>query len=181
MGKIPPNSLSQSSSQNAADRAIGRKYAAIALGAYALAEALIFAGVQPGFLDHYIAYGGITSYGLPLERERNLVIHLGIQTLALPAYVVVNHEGIGNAIRAGRKMGIKAFVGGPFLTSLFILLLYTPAQSQTNPYFHRYNVLHFLINQANLAYSLVIGLCVAMIGLGLQVPAIQIARFFRSK
>lgn len=179
MNRKVARKIDQRSTNSESDKAIGRRYAYVAFGAYFASEIFILTGIQPEAIDKFIAFGGISSYGLSLDRERDLVIHLAAQTSALPAYLFVNHRAIANAILAKRQMGIKAFLGGPFLAILFTLLLYTPAQSQTNPEFHRFNALHVLVARSDLAYSLIVGFCVALIGLGLQVPTVQTIRFFK--
>ncbi|WP_448102671.1 hypothetical protein [Luteibacter jiangsuensis] len=154
-------------------KSIARGYGLTALGAFFVAEFFVLTGSIPGIADKMVMFGGITSYGLPIGRQRELVAHLLAQTLALPAYVLVTHKALTIVMSKGTHLGVKAISGGLFLTALFSLLLYMPARSTPNPSIHKFNLIHILIQESNLAYSLMVGLFLIGIAIGLQIPLLR--------
>jgi hypothetical protein len=161
-------------------RSIGWSYGLTALSASFVAGFFVLAGAIPSFADDIVMFGGITSYGLPMERQRELVIHLLAQTSACPAFLIITSRALKLAVHNGKHLGIKAILSGLFLTTLFSLLLYMPASSTSNPKFHRFNLIHIAIQEFNIAYSFMVGLLQIGITTGIQIPSTKAHMAFKN-
>ncbi|URL58150.1 hypothetical protein IM816_16350 [Luteibacter flocculans] len=166
--------------QECSPRSIARSYGLTALSAFFVAEFFVLTGAAPGFADKIVMFGGITSYGLPMERQRELAVHLLAQTLAFPAYFIVTYKGLKVAVHNGTHLGVRAVLSGLFLSILFSLLLYMPARSTPNPNIHKFNLVHIAIQEFNIAYSSMVGLFLIGIAAGLQIPPLAAYMAFKN-
>ena len=166
--------------QERSQRSVAWGYGLAALSASFVAEFFVLAGAIPGFADKIVMFGGITSYGLPMERQRELAIHLLAQTLAFPAYFIVTYKALKLAVHNGTHLGVRALLSGLFLSILFSLILYMPARSTPNPNIHRFNLVHIAIQEFNIAYSFMVGLLLIGIAIGVQIPLIMARTAFKN-